>query len=295
MKLWGGNYEGDPDRRFWEFNRSFPFDRRLLPFELAATRAWIGALGRAGALPAADAAALIGAVAFAVQIYGDFSGYSDIARGSARLLGFDLTINFRQPYFSRSFSELFERWHISLSTWMRDYLFIPLGGSRGGYYRAACNLALTMILAGLWHGAAWTFVFWGFYHGMLLCLFRIFDTTSKKETPAILPRIGRVVLMFNLVCLGWLFFRADSMGQAFSMLHQIFTSFHLTPFGWGLLGIIAFYTVPMMVYELWLEKRGLLALVTKNWALQCLFYGYCCTGILFFPSPERQVFIYFQF
>jgi len=112
--------------------------------------------------------ALIGGAAFAVQIYGDFSGYSDIARGVARLMGFDLMINFRQPYFSRSFSELFERWHVSLSTWLRDYLFIPLGGSRGGAARTARNLFLTMVLAGLWHGASWTFAIWGTVVGSLL-------------------------------------------------------------------------------------------------------------------------------
>jgi D-alanyl-lipoteichoic acid acyltransferase DltB (MBOAT superfamily) len=238
---------------------------------------------------------LLGVYAFAFQIYGDFSGYSSIARGVSRWMGFDLMVNFRIPYLAISPSDFWGRWHISLSTWLRDYLYIPLGGNRGGNVATYRNLMITMLLGGLWHGAAWTFVFWGFYHGLLLCVFRGLGDKTKTKPPGIFQRVLRVLMMFNLVCLGWLFFRADSMGQAFAMLHQIVNGFYWTPFGWGLLGVITFYVVPMIVYELWLEKKGLLALVKKNWALQTAFYGYCFFGILFFPSPAKQVFIYFQF
>jgi D-alanyl-lipoteichoic acid acyltransferase DltB (MBOAT superfamily) len=172
---------------------------------------------------------LLGVYAFAFQIYSDFSGYSDIARGTARCMGFELSRNFNMPYFSASPSEFWTRWHISLSRWLRDYLYISLGGNRRGKARTYVNLMLTMLLGGLWHGAAWTYVLWGAFHGAVLCVYRavqepIVSWTSRRPLP--LQRVLYVVAVvgfFHLVCISWLFFRAASASQAFELLAALFS------------------------------------------------------------------------
>jgi D-alanyl-lipoteichoic acid acyltransferase DltB (MBOAT superfamily) len=170
---------------------------------------------------------LVATYAFALQIYGDFSGYSDIARGTARLLGFELMENFDRPYLSRSITEFWRRWHISLSTWLRDYLYIPLGGNRRGPRRTYLNLALTMLLGGLWHGPAWTFVIWGGLHGGLLAAERALGLgTSVDASPRkVFSPIGltRMLVTFNLVCLAWIFFRAETLTQAVDIVAAIVT------------------------------------------------------------------------
>ncbi|MCK6471045.1 MAG: MBOAT family protein [Planctomycetes bacterium] len=162
-------------------------------------------------------ALLIGLYAFSIQIYADFSGYSDIARGLARMMGFNLMENFQQPYFSASITEFWRRWHISLSTWLRDYLYIPLGGNRGGPGMAYRNLFLTMLLGGLWHGANWTFVVWGALHGIYLAVHKRilsgvkpFDVPPKTNAKQWLSYLVKVVVTFHLVALTWIFFRAGS-------------------------------------------------------------------------------------
>ena len=168
---------------------------------------------------------LVGVYAFALQIYGDFCGYSDIARGSARLLGIELPVNFRQPYLSRSITEFWRRWHISLSSWLRDYLYVPLGGNRGSTAATYRNLMITMLLGGLWHGAAWTFVVWGGLHGSFLAAERWW----RRGTSVAEPRGGRArsvvraVVTFHLVCLAWVFFRAPSLHEALVYLKGIVT------------------------------------------------------------------------
>ncbi|MEI7838054.1 MAG: MBOAT family O-acyltransferase, partial [Planctomycetota bacterium] len=150
---------------------------------------------------------LVGVYAFAFQIYGDFSGYTAIAQGVGKWMGFDLAENFRMPYLALTPADFWSRWHISLSTWLRDYLYIPLGGNRGGTWKTFRNLLITMVLGGLWHGASWTFVAWGFYHGLLLCLFRPFERRRHAEGKSAARAWPVVflqrVLMFHLVCLGW--------------------------------------------------------------------------------------------
>src|SRR5258707_461241 len=156
---------------------------------------------------------LIGAYAFAWQVYGDFSGYSDIARGSAQLLGFRLTVNFRQPFLAHRLQDFWRRWHISLSTWLRDYLYIPLGGSAHGAWKTSRNLLVTMALAGLWHGANWTFVIFGAIHGVILAVERYLFPAKTKS--AILPRaqtpagaispLGHPILTFNVLCVSLTF------------------------------------------------------------------------------------------
>lgn len=161
-----------------------------------------------------------GVYAFAFQIYGDFSGYTDIARGVARILGFDLMENFNAPYLSRSITEFWRRWHISLSTWLRDYLYIPLGGNRLGKGRTYVNLMITMFLGGLWHGAAWTFVFWGTAHGLYLAVHRMMLGERKPSLawphsmPGWAADIAKVFFTFHLVTLTWIFFRAPDFSTA---------------------------------------------------------------------------------
>jgi alginate O-acetyltransferase complex protein AlgI len=201
-----------------------------------------------------SSAVWLGTLAFAVQIYCDFSGYSDMAMGLAHLLGFKLPLNFHMPYFAANISEFWRRWHISLSSWLRDYLYIPLGGSRGSSWATYRNLMLTMLLGGLWHGASWTFVFWGGFHGLLLALHRAWGQLQiadcrlqieksrtgdnvqrgrKQSTPASICNLQsaicnlelrsafKVVLTFLCVCIGWVFFRAQTFGAAATMLARL--------------------------------------------------------------------------
>jgi alginate O-acetyltransferase complex protein AlgI len=157
--------------------------------------------------------AWIGVLLFAVQIYGDFSGYTDMAIATARLLGYELTINFDFPYFSRSVTEFWRRWHISLSTWLRDYLYISLGGNRGSKAFVYRNLMLTMVLGGLWHGASWNFVIWGAMHGLALIVHREWQRLTANAG-AVFKRIMAVIAMpltFYWVCLAWVFFRATTL------------------------------------------------------------------------------------
>jgi alginate O-acetyltransferase complex protein AlgI len=166
-------------------------------------------------------------IAYAVQIYGDFSGYTDMAIGTAHMLGYKLARNFNMPYLAVNIGDFWHRWHISLSSWLRDYLFIPLGGSRGSRWQTARNLLITMTLGGLWHGAAWTFVFWGVLHGLFLVIHRFFrDWCSGRP---LLERVLRSVpgkllcmgLTFTCVAFGWVFFRAPTFETAWTLLHRV--------------------------------------------------------------------------
>jgi alginate O-acetyltransferase complex protein AlgI len=167
-------------------------------------------------------------VLFAFQIYCDFSGYSDIARGLARWMGYDFPRNFDHPYVATSFREFWARWHISLSSWFRDYVYIPLGGSRRGALRAHLNLWITMLVSGLWHGAAWTFAAWGAVHAAYLSLERVTQWPRRLRA---LPggRHVAAAIVFVLVVLGWVFFRAQSFGQAWAILQRMFDFAHLEP------------------------------------------------------------------
>ena len=164
----------------------------------------------------------VAAWSFAFQIYFDFSGYTDMARGLALLLGFELPANFLEPYLSRNPSEFWRRWHITLSTWLRDYLYIPLGGNRAGRARTYTNLLITMLLGGLWHGAAWNFVVWGGIHGSLLMLHRALGGHRRDEGPLSWRDAPRIFAWFNLVTLAWVFFRAPSLADAWLYLQGMF-------------------------------------------------------------------------
>ncbi len=178
---------------------------------------------------------LLAIYAYAFQIYGDFAGYSDMAMGTARMLGYELPINFNLPYRAQDLREFWRRWHISLSTFLRDYLYIPLGGNRGSIWATCRNLMITMLLGGLWHGAAWTFVLWGFYHGLLLVIQHLWDLYRGKQPARVdedendnawcssWASLLRVFVTFHLVCLGWLFFRAQSFSDIGIILTRIFS------------------------------------------------------------------------
>ena len=205
--------------------------------------------------PASGADVALATWLFAAQIYGDFSGYSDMARGLAKIMGFDLMLNFNQPYFAVNPSDFWRRWHISLSTWLRDYLYIPLGGNRGSESKTYRNLMTTMVLGGLWHGAAWNFVLWGVYQGGILCVHRVYagfrrGTTKLQGLAGRLSFAVQVVLFFQVVCYGWLLFRARSFGQIASytaaLLHPVGPVTVPTPTLPALIGLVVLVALEAM-------------------------------------------------
>jgi len=237
---------------------------------------------------------------YSVQIYNDFGGYSSIARGSALLLGFRLVRNFRQPYFSLNIREFWQRWHISLSTWIRDYLYIPLGGSRCGQSRAYLNLMTAMFLCGLWHGAHWTFVFWGVLHGAYLVAYGIWQQLRERWMPAAesgtvsLPgRILSALLTYFVVLSSWLVFRVNNLGDMLAFVRRILAFdmrcfADLIPFGF-IMGLCLLLDVPQAVTgdEFCFMKLRRLPRAALTAA--------CILLVLFFGGEGNVPFIYFQF
>ena len=241
---------------------------------------------------------LAGVYAFAFQIYGDFSGYSDIARGISKFMGFELMINFNNPYFATNPADFWRRWHISLSTWLRDYLYIPLGGNRKGAARTYVNLATTMLLGGLWHGAAWTYVFWGAYQGLLLIVHRLFTGETRREkVGAGWPRIWRTVVMFHAVCIGWLLFRARSMGQVGEMLASFVRGpWHLGRQTASDFAAIALLILPLLLVQLLQESAGDLAAPLRLSLLpRAAMFSLLMLLIVCIGNTGSRAFIYFQF
>ena len=233
--------------------------------------------------------------AFAIQIYCDFSGYTDIARGTAKWMGFDIMLNFNLPYISRSPSEFWRRWHISLSTWLRDYLYIGLGGNRGGRLATYRNLMLTMLLGGLWHGAAWNFVLWGAFHGGLLCLYRALGVESNVNDRW--PR--RLIMwsvMFVFTLLGWLLFRARNLATIGIFLQSLF----LRPFAseQTLLDFqyVLFYAWFLIVFQAIQVVTGKLNPVKDwHWFVQLNVWIFIIMSALALAPIGKQEFIYFAF
>jgi alginate O-acetyltransferase complex protein AlgI len=240
--------------------------------------------------------AIIGAVAFAFQIYGDFSGYTDIARGSGRLLGIQLNHNFHFPYFATGPSDFWQRWHITLSAWFRDYVYIPLGGNRQGNLLTIRNLLLTMGLAGLWHGAAWTFVVWGFYHGGLLVLYRLVPALGNLETAQSRSRkVLAMMLMGVFTLIGWVIFRAENMGQVANWFAAL-TMWHSTGVDWVKpLGWLALHVIPLILLQLatW-QARDEVETAHWPWPVRAIVYGVMFLAIASSSAGEQE-FIYFQF
>lgn len=252
---------------------------------------------------------IIATLAFAVQIYCDFSGYSDIAVGTAKILGYDLMQNFKRPYFSKSTGEFWRRWHISLSTWFRDYVYIPLGGNRVGKARYYFNNLITFVLSGLWHGANWTFVLWGLLNGIYVALGRATRGVREKfvsftglEKAPKLHRFTRVLITFSLVCLSWVLFRANSLGDAVYILkHMIPAGISADMFS-GLGSRLDLAAAALGVFVLLFAEysgRGetrLKRLFDRSIAIRFLSYLFLIVLILTFGVTGHELaFIYFQF
>lgn len=251
------------------------------------------------------AIAAAGIYAFAFQIYADFSAYSDIARGTARCLGFELSRNFDMPYLSATPSEFWRRWHISLSSWLRDYLYVTLGGNRRGKGRTYVNLMLTMLLGGLWHGAAFTFIVWGAIHGFVLCVYRVLEAPIRafaERLPLAVQRGLRVlaiVFFFQLVCLAWLFFRAESLPQAWSFLLALGTD-PVPPAGerarLGPVVVSAFLAGGLMLFQLAQYLKGDSWLVYRSpAAIRGVVYAAAALLFVWIGVDGGASFIYFQF
>jgi alginate O-acetyltransferase complex protein AlgI len=243
---------------------------------------------------------LLGTYAFAWQIYGDFSGYSDIARGAAQLMGFHFMVNFRQPYLSFSLQDFWRRWHISLSTWLRDYLYIPLGGSRGSEKRTYRNLMITMLLGGLWHGANWTFVVWGGIHGLGQSIERFLRTHAGSRHEPTSPQSWahvwlKRIFIFHVVCIAWIFFRAQSLHDAVHFLAGVGVA-EWRPEFITAYKFLALFTVPLFLMDLCLEARDEEFLFQKlqpvsQWAFASALF----VIVALFSANEANAFIYFQF
>ena len=246
---------------------------------------------------------LLGAILFAFQIYCDFSGYSDIALGTARLFGIELLRNFAFPYFSRDIAEFWRRWHISLTTWFRDYLYIPLGGSRGGKWQAIRNTFIIFLVSGFWHGANWTFLAWGTFHALLflplLLLQRNRKNTNSVAENRILPNLKELIQMistFLLVVFGWIFFRAETIGKALDYIARLFEkSLFTIP---KVEGANGFYLCLLsIILTEWVQrskKYGLQIDMISSQAIRWLIYLSIVVLILFFGG-KSETFIYFQF
>ncbi len=233
-------------------------------------------------------------IAYSIQIYCDFSGYSDMAIGLARIMGFRLNENFNMPYLAMNISDFWKRWHISLSSWLRDYLYIPLGGSRKGNARTYINLMITMILGGLWHGASWNFVFWGFWHGTGLAIYRIFEK-KIPQTKNILSEIASWTLTYLFVLVGWVFFRAQNISTALEIIQKMFLPSQ-GKIQW--LYEPMFLALPIVIIahiigrEKFSNKYPALNLTSFRGAFAIVFI---LLGILYFSMKNVNPFIYFQF
>ena len=239
---------------------------------------------------------LIAVYAFAFQIYADFSGYSDIARGCAKLLGFELMLNFNIPYISTNPSEFWQRWHISLSSWLRDYLYIPLGGNRGSKFATQRNLMLTMLLGGLWHGANWTFLAWGFYQGLILVLYRTLGMESAGKGKTGLVKCLHIAWMFQLTCLGWLIFRSQNLPTISTFLTSIFTDMRITTESLDALTTLGMYCAPLLAIQAYqIYKDQLYVMINLHWFARLNLWLTLILAILSLGTKKEVEFIYFAF
>jgi alginate O-acetyltransferase complex protein AlgI len=236
-------------------------------------------------------AVILATYAFALQIYGDFSGYTDIARGVSRLMGFRLLDNFRQPYFATNPSDFWRRWHITLSTWLRDYLYIPLGGSHFGTARTYCAIAITMLLGGLWHGPSWTFVIWGAYQGALLIIFRPLRK-RYEQSDSLLLRALEAIAFFQLTCIGWLIFRAQGWTALCDLVERLFQPTNWFDVSLVNVRVIALCAMATLLIDLWGALRpnlnAPLWIKGAAWALTIV-------AIIVLAPESVTSFIYFQF
>lgn len=252
---------------------------------------------------------------FAIQIYCDFSGYSDIAIGAAKVMGYNLMVNFNRPYFSKSISEFWKRWHISLSTWFRDYLYIPLGGNRVSRWRWYFNLFITFVISGIWHGANWTFIIWGALHGfyMLFSIWterirdKLLNITRINKTP--FYKYYQIIFTFILVCFAWIFFRANSINDAFYIIKNLFVGINHqlnTYFFKSLLSKLSFSNFDFLMAILSILFMGIIDILQRRGSITQIlsgktvwirwgFYYFVIGWILIGGVFGGKQFIYFQF
>lgn len=240
-----------------------------------------------------------GTLAFSAQIFFDFAGYSICAIGVAMCLGFALPDNFRFPYAAVGFSDFWRRWHISLSTWLRDYLYIPLGGGRGSAARVRRNLLLTMLLGGLWHGASWRFVAWGALHGFYLVAERVIRRRWKAKGDRPLPLVGKVLISlftYYLVCLAWVFFRAASFSDAATLIVKMFVGgVDQLALGADKVAIVLVVTLGLLGSHWWLRDSSLEERWSQfRWPVRGLAIA-AMLLLLVFTKGDDRAFIYFQF
>jgi alginate O-acetyltransferase complex protein AlgI len=248
-----------------------------------------------------DSATLwLAVAAYSIQIYCDFSGYSDMAIGAARVMGYELQTNFNFPYLARNMQDFWRRWHISLSSWIRDYVYVPLGGSRGTMRRTALNTLITMFLCGLWHGAAWTFVAWGLFHGAALVCHRGFTLDERSSRAPSQPRMvlsgtwGRLTTLLT-IGIGWILFRSETFGQAWTILYRMCTLadgttwFH--PF---VVSIIAATVLFHLIVQWDVKALACVHLPAQAWYTPAALFSLLWLVIVF-HAQEFHPFIYFQF
>jgi alginate O-acetyltransferase complex protein AlgI len=254
---------------------------------------------------------LLAILGFTIQIYCDFSGYSDMAQGLSKILGWNLIDNFKRPYFSQSISEFWRRWHISLSTWFRDYVYIPLGGNRVGPLHQSTNLLITFALSGLWHGASWVYIIWGLWNGVLL-VFEKFTSPIWSKTwarlPALVQHLKPVVnwiLLFTSIVIGWIFFRSPSLAQAFDMMEKVTSGYskighqiirlnsHTGQEVWQLL-ILVIALIILVSAEMLQEFKGIYLEQKPQW-LRWIIYWFLATSIIAFGKFGTAEFLYQQF
>lgn len=246
---------------------------------------------------------IVGVIFYSFQIYCDFSGYSDIAIGLARILGFNFPENFRTPYFSKNFSEFWTRWHITLSSWLRDYLYISLGGNRGGTFNTYRNLMLTMLLGGLWHGASWVFVFWGFLHGLYLVVQRLLEKPFKRLMDAArIPKMARLgismALVYFFTCLAWVFFRAPNFEVASTVITRIASleSFTLGSIVNKFMAIKGLLLIAILLtIEITNFRFHYIPLLVRKPVFRLAAFALIVWMIAFFGTFGTNAFIYFQF
>jgi len=245
---------------------------------------------------------VVGVLAFAFQIYCDFSGYTDIARGVAKLMGFEFMLNFNLPYLARNPPDFWQRWHISLSTWLRDYLYISLGGNRGSRTQTYRNLMVTMLIGGLWHGAAWNYVLWGAYHGFILVIHRLVVSPLRSVERAFghlahsLWVTLCVICMFTLTCYGWLLFRATGLTQIGAMTASLLHS-GLAGLPTNLAWTVLLFASPLVVVQALQWSQGRLDFMRQKWLpLPAMVAVYAVMGyLILFRGGAPQAFVYFQF
>ena len=246
-------------------------------------------------------------ILYTFQIYADFSGYSEMAIGTSQIMGFLVTENFMRPYFSQNVGDFWRRWHASLMNWFRDYIYFPLGGSRCSKARMYWNTMVVFMVSGLWHGANWTFIFWGAYHGILVCLYKLTRSVMSKDKGVKKPdnithyslhftlrKFMNIVIVFALVTIGWQVFRCDSFGQFVGLWERMFTGFGPIFKSWALMGFIP---IGILMFKEMKDEEGwnIHLLHSKKLWVQIVSFALIAVFILYFGELEGGSFIYFQF